>query len=518
MHFIGIDLAWTYRNESGVCIIDKSGNIVHLSSDVYSDEQLVSIIEQHAGNGAVIAVDAPLIVNNETGSRSCERLLNSDRIHGKRLSCFHSNRSFMEGHYGCVRGEKLVSAIKNVNPGFKVSPNLWDNDCCVIETFPTGIFLGLFPEHYPIKYKVKNGVPINSIRLEMTRMLELLNKLNIIEKHELRINNISEYFNKLSDVMFLSRIQLKHLEEKVDAFLCAYGAYWCHANRGSEVVYGDTREGFIFLPVAGEDITVEKFPLSYKSIAAESQLKKSKAKYKEFFNAVDRYYGQIDWEPDIKKEWIEEYLKTLIEQGAAEGKMEEIWDDIYAFSQYMDRTEYRELSKLPYWEYSVGLEWISSHIFHGSKFEITLKNAKRLLNNLRDFYKFLISKRIINDNSELEMAYKYMCSGRKLKLVKRIPYTGKELWSSIGKPGFNVLVNFYMVDYWLMVLFFYCEESWEKLLEEAEKVPNSVEKIVLIKNFKNKLALIDYDHPKKLMRCDVTYDELDDAKKWFYGK
>ncbi|OLN32611.1 DUF429 domain-containing protein [Desulfosporosinus metallidurans] len=81
MHYIGIDLAWTYTKESGICIIDDFGKIVYCESQVFTDEMIASIVEEYAQDGAIVAIDAPLIVNNETGSRYCDGALMREKIH-----------------------------------------------------------------------------------------------------------------------------------------------------------------------------------------------------------------------------------------------------------------------------------------------------------------------------------------------------------------------------------------------------------------------------------------------------
>jgi len=40
MHYIGIDLAWTYANESGICVIAGNGEIIYCESRVFSDEMM----------------------------------------------------------------------------------------------------------------------------------------------------------------------------------------------------------------------------------------------------------------------------------------------------------------------------------------------------------------------------------------------------------------------------------------------------------------------------------------------
>ncbi len=42
MRFIGIDLAWTYKNETGICVMNEAGEIEYLDSAIFSDEEIVS--------------------------------------------------------------------------------------------------------------------------------------------------------------------------------------------------------------------------------------------------------------------------------------------------------------------------------------------------------------------------------------------------------------------------------------------------------------------------------------------
>jgi transposase len=72
---IGIDLAWSPRNPSGVAVIrGGAGGGVLVDVALRGDEgAIVAYIEQHAGGGpALVAVDAPLWVPNEYGRRRAE--------------------------------------------------------------------------------------------------------------------------------------------------------------------------------------------------------------------------------------------------------------------------------------------------------------------------------------------------------------------------------------------------------------------------------------------------------------
>jgi hypothetical protein len=241
------------------------------------------------------------------------------------------------------------------------------------------------------------------------------------------------------------------------------------------------------------------------------------------FEEVRKYYEEaIDWEPDVKRSWIEEYLKFLENQGKSQNILSQIWDDINAFSFYQDRSEHHDLSELPYWEYSVCLEWIDNHVL-SREYTLNLKNAKRLLGNLLDFYKFLLSKGHIENYTELEKAFNEICGGKKLNLVKRVPYTGKELWTSMSVPskqGRNE-ESFTMSDYWLIILYMSTKRSWNHLKEVAKSSKSPQKKIMQINDLQRKLKNIGYfRYPEKLL---LPYgapadEDLDDASNWFFHK
>jgi hypothetical protein len=241
------------------------------------------------------------------------------------------------------------------------------------------------------------------------------------------------------------------------------------------------------------------------------------------FEEIRRYYEEtIDWKPDVKRAWVEEYLKYLESQGKSQNILLQIWGDINAFSFYQDRSEHHDLSELPYWEYSVCLEWIDSHVL-SREYNLNLKNTKRLIGNLLGFYKFLVQKGYIKSHSELEKAYNEICGGKKLNLVKRIPYTGAEMWTAMSVPAKHGRSeeSFAMSDYWLILLYMSTKRSWEHLKEVAKGAKSPEMKIKQIDNLQRKLKNIGYlKNPEKLLipYGPPTNEDMDDATKWFFHK
>ena len=143
MRFIGIDLAWTTKNETGICVLDDGGNILHLSAEVYSNDEIIEIIQEFYQHPTFVAIDAPIVVPNETGSRPAESALARDLIHNHRIRAFHCSRSYLTKHYGSIRAEVIALKLTD-DKNFKIG--YFQGEDCVVETLPTGIIAGLFPE------------------------------------------------------------------------------------------------------------------------------------------------------------------------------------------------------------------------------------------------------------------------------------------------------------------------------------------------------------------------------------
>ena len=76
LQFIGIDLAWAVdRNHAGAVVLrgdERGARFVTAAKSVKALTGVVEFVQKHDSESTVVAVDAPLIVNNTTGSRECE--------------------------------------------------------------------------------------------------------------------------------------------------------------------------------------------------------------------------------------------------------------------------------------------------------------------------------------------------------------------------------------------------------------------------------------------------------------
>ncbi len=163
MKFVGIDIAWSERNPSGIAVIDSNGTLTSASGDVRSNDDLCEFAGLEDHGDAVVAIDAPLIVKNDTKQRTVERELT--KIFGPYDAGPYpanlSNPAFQQSG----RIQQFVRQLESL--GFKHQPNVQKQQPqrVFLEVFPSPAQVILFPcvEHSdhahcrPLRYKHKPG-------------------------------------------------------------------------------------------------------------------------------------------------------------------------------------------------------------------------------------------------------------------------------------------------------------------------------------------------------------------------
>ena len=91
--FIGVYLAWrTGKNPSGIAVAQgncEGAELICHHANRYSLVEISDIILSLCTDNTVIAVDAPLIINNQTGRRPCETQISEK--YGNRHASTHSS-------------------------------------------------------------------------------------------------------------------------------------------------------------------------------------------------------------------------------------------------------------------------------------------------------------------------------------------------------------------------------------------------------------------------------------------
>jgi|SRR3989344_7397741 len=241
MLFIGIDLAWSENNKSGIAALDGDKKQVKLISTslVLKDSEIIGFIEKITkNNNALISIDAPLIVPNEEGRRLAEALVGS--LFRKYNAGAHpSNRKRLSSFTGSIRGEEISKLLGKLN--FEHSPYIekLKETRKFFEVYPHPSMVVLFNLSTVIPYKSKPKRDYKSRYKAFKQYQNYLKNLNI--------KNSSEII--LQDITKLRAQKLKDYEDQLDAIFCAYLSYYAWLYPEKCEVLGNMKEGYILTPV-----------------------------------------------------------------------------------------------------------------------------------------------------------------------------------------------------------------------------------------------------------------------------
>lgn len=235
MLFLGIDLGWI-NGATGLAALQLRGGRLHLTSlELGTDHRAVLewIDARALDQPAIVAVDAPTIIRNPAGQRPGERLLNAAyRKYG--LGCHPANL----GRPFAAKTNAFASALEE--RGFLHAPAIAPRQPgrYQIEVFPHAAIVNLFGLDYRLLYK-KGSVGERLAGLRKLR--RLVGSLKTADPPCL--------FPGLPAIPPTGGIARKHVEDRLDAIICAYTAanYWLYGSERSEV-FGDAESGFLVVP------------------------------------------------------------------------------------------------------------------------------------------------------------------------------------------------------------------------------------------------------------------------------
>ena len=239
VRFVGIDLAWGERNPSGVAVLDADGRLIR--SGTLGDDVAILDFIADVEPGLVVAMDAPLIVPNLTGSRPCEREVG--QLFGRYgASCHPSNRSRAEFAVQ-PRAARLAAAAGWVmDPAVRPAPN---HSVC-LEVYPHPAMVVLFGLTRIIPYKNKPGRDLEALRASHLR---LLNLMQAQFDEPLRLTESARWqFLQAGVAAATRKSQLKVIEDEVDGIFCAYLAYLWSEHPETMAVLGNNETGYIVTP------------------------------------------------------------------------------------------------------------------------------------------------------------------------------------------------------------------------------------------------------------------------------
>ncbi len=216
MYFLGVDLGWT-SGASGLCCLEWQGyglglRDLRIELDV---EVILNWVEQWLPNHTpgLVAVDAPTLIPNKTGMRTCDR--QAHQLLGKfQAGCYPANQSL-------GFAQRTVGFANELQQrGLHHAPIIHPRQAgrFQIEVFPHATMVQLCRLERIIKYKKgrlgERQAGLNQLRNQIQEIFPTLNPpLEIFALPEMPTQ--------------CSLKTLKAFEDQLDALICAYmGAYW----------------------------------------------------------------------------------------------------------------------------------------------------------------------------------------------------------------------------------------------------------------------------------------------------
>ncbi|MFZ0835311.1 MAG: DUF429 domain-containing protein [Mycobacterium sp.] len=244
MHFIGLDLAWGLKNQSGIAVLDAEGALVGLGVG-HDDDHLVTTLRPSVADECVVAVDAPLIVHNATGRRRAEAELSAD-FGPFDAGAYPANTTLPVFAAGS-RGARIADAL-----GLEITPCAKPRRA--IEVYPHSATISLFRLGRTLKYKAGRGRSVEDRKTALLRLMALIVGLGDATP-PLRVS-CSPGWPDLRDAVGAATrpFQLDRAEDPIDAVICGYVAMYAHRRPDDVVTYGDVDTGFIVTPALPPDL------------------------------------------------------------------------------------------------------------------------------------------------------------------------------------------------------------------------------------------------------------------------
>ncbi|MCO5202779.1 MAG: DUF429 domain-containing protein [Chloroflexi bacterium] len=238
--FAGVDLAWSGRNPTGLCVLRHGAAGLHFESLGCARLTGVEVAAwlDTLGPEVIAGIDAPLLASP---TRRAEAEL--ARVYGSRgVYAYAARPDFLERR-GIAEGPRLGHAL--LASGWSLDPRSGD-DRRAIEVFPHAAIVALFGAARALRYK--KG-PVAS-RMEPLREYQRLIRTHVrSEAPELLASPLGDFLRE--PVERVSVRSVKDTEDRLDAITCALSAHhiWRHGGLGT-MVFGDGSSGYIAVPVA----------------------------------------------------------------------------------------------------------------------------------------------------------------------------------------------------------------------------------------------------------------------------
>ncbi|MEC4088045.1 DUF429 domain-containing protein [Pseudoalteromonas rubra] len=236
MKLMGLDLAWhSEKNPSAAAIGQLERGVLSLEaleSTLFGITDVMACIANEPSLTG-IAIDAPLIIENQTGQRECEKQLSRD-YGSRKASCHTSNTTL----YPDASSVVLSMALQELGFGH-LADSQWQIEC-----YPHPAMIECFELPERLLYKKGDVTTRKAGQIALASLIAQLASSKVLA---LQIPERFSYILTEAHIDSLSGQALKSNEDALDAIFCLYiaGLYQISAKG---MTYGCDKQGYIWVP------------------------------------------------------------------------------------------------------------------------------------------------------------------------------------------------------------------------------------------------------------------------------
>jgi predicted RNase H-like nuclease len=277
MRALGVDLAWgegseaKVANETGVVALESNGRICD-AGWTRGLTETVSWIEEHADEPAVVFVDAPLVVNNRTGQRACERHV------GQRYGRWKVSANSTNLGSSRLAGVTLRRALEGLGWTY-------DDGCrgpttagrAVSECYPYTTLVGASELGYDVQRPSYKRKPRNISSAEWKAVRarscdDLIRRIAGLSDADppLCVASHPTTQQLVDENSPLDNPSYKHREDLIDALLCAWTArLWLRHGLARCQVLGEPDKTYATIPTIIAPCRSDQRPTRHETVSAE---------------------------------------------------------------------------------------------------------------------------------------------------------------------------------------------------------------------------------------------------------
>jgi len=236
MNLVGIDLAWNGdKNPSAIAVGTLHKNqltLQQLEPNLIGLSTLVDYIKSISDLQG-LAIDASLLVNNQSGYRACELEL-SNAYRSKWASCHPTNLNLYPDPFSVKLSKELT---------YLGIPYFGDKKW-QIECYPHASIIEIFGLEKRLLYKKGKVAAKREGQKQLAIYLSQLHSSSVIQLQ------IPEHFHYILESDYIDTLKgqaLKTNEDALDAIICLYTAA-LYASQKKGIVFGNPKEGAVWVP------------------------------------------------------------------------------------------------------------------------------------------------------------------------------------------------------------------------------------------------------------------------------